>query len=209
MGLSALGPAMVLGMLGYGSSARMLSYLLYPLGFIVVILGRSQLFTENTLYPVALVLAEKREFAGQCRRSALLRAPRLRHLGNRSWHRRSPQSARPACSGSSVGHYLLVGSYRWLDDRAGCLAGFRVALDHRICHGHLDADICSGPRRLCALHRLKLRNHGYGTHAPCPLERLWNVAVVCGTGEHLRRCRPGDDSGIRAGGLQPNSGAPH
>ena len=35
--------------------------MLYPLGFIVVILGRSQLFTENTLYPVALVLAEKRQ----------------------------------------------------------------------------------------------------------------------------------------------------
>ena len=40
----------------------MLSRLFYPLGFIVVIIGRSQLFTENTLYPVALVLAEKREF---------------------------------------------------------------------------------------------------------------------------------------------------
>lgn len=62
MGLSALGPAMALAMLGYSSSARMISFLLYPLGFIVVILGRSQLFTENTLYPVALVLAEKREF---------------------------------------------------------------------------------------------------------------------------------------------------
>jgi formate/nitrite transporter FocA (FNT family) len=33
----------------------------YPLGFIVVILGRSQLFTENTLYPVALVLTEPRQ----------------------------------------------------------------------------------------------------------------------------------------------------
>ena len=33
----------------------------YPIGFIVVIIGRAQLFTENTLYPVALVLSEKRE----------------------------------------------------------------------------------------------------------------------------------------------------
>lgn len=62
MGLSALGPAMAVAMLGYSAGARMISYLFYPLGFIVVILGRSQLFTENTLYPVALVLAEKREF---------------------------------------------------------------------------------------------------------------------------------------------------
>jgi formate/nitrite transporter FocA (FNT family) len=61
MGLSALGPAMALAMLGYSSTSRIISNLLYPLGFIVVILGRSQLFTENTLYPVALVLSEKRE----------------------------------------------------------------------------------------------------------------------------------------------------
>jgi len=33
-------------------------YLFYPLGFIAVIIGRAQLFTENTLYPVALILSE-------------------------------------------------------------------------------------------------------------------------------------------------------
>jgi formate/nitrite transporter FocA (FNT family) len=36
------------------------SFLLYPIGFIVVIIGRAQLFTENTLYPVVLVLDEPR-----------------------------------------------------------------------------------------------------------------------------------------------------
>jgi len=35
-------------------------YLLYPIGFIAVIIGRAQLFTENTLYPVVLVLDERR-----------------------------------------------------------------------------------------------------------------------------------------------------
>lgn len=62
MGLSALGVALVLATLGAGPGAYLLSRTLYPLGFIVVIIGRSQLFTENTLYPVALVLAEKKEF---------------------------------------------------------------------------------------------------------------------------------------------------
>ena len=61
MGLSALGVGLVLGVLGETPGAFALSRLLYPLGFIVVILGRSQLFTENTLYPVALVLAEKKQ----------------------------------------------------------------------------------------------------------------------------------------------------
>ncbi len=61
MGFSALGVGIVLAMLGTGPKAFLLSRMLYPLGFIVVIIGRSQLFTENTLYPVALVLAEKKE----------------------------------------------------------------------------------------------------------------------------------------------------
>jgi formate/nitrite transporter FocA (FNT family) len=62
MGLSALGTAIALAMLGHAPGYEMISRMFYPLGFIVVIIGRAQLFTENTLYPVALVLAEKREF---------------------------------------------------------------------------------------------------------------------------------------------------
>ena len=62
MGLSALGTALALSMLGSSPGMTMVSRMFYPLGFIVVIVGRSQLFTENTLYPVALVLAEKKEF---------------------------------------------------------------------------------------------------------------------------------------------------
>jgi len=62
MGLSALGMAIGITLLGASPVAHLFASMLYPLGFIVVIIGRSQLFTENTLYPVALVLAEKREF---------------------------------------------------------------------------------------------------------------------------------------------------
>ena len=62
MGFSALGSAIGLALLGPSPEAHLLASMLYPLGFIVVIIGRAQLFTENTLYPVALVLAEKREF---------------------------------------------------------------------------------------------------------------------------------------------------
>jgi formate/nitrite transporter FocA (FNT family) len=61
MGLSALGTAMVVALLGDSNTSQIVSRMFYPLGFIVVIIGRSQLFTENTLYPVALVLAEKKE----------------------------------------------------------------------------------------------------------------------------------------------------
>lgn len=67
MGLSGLGNAIAIALLTVPGTAPtpatlFIAKMFYPLGFIVVILGRSQLFTENTLYPVALVLAEKRHF---------------------------------------------------------------------------------------------------------------------------------------------------
>jgi formate/nitrite transporter FocA (FNT family) len=67
MGLSALGTAIALSMLTPpgtepSGTIQFIAKMFYPIGFIVVILGRSQLFTENTLYPVALVLAEKKHF---------------------------------------------------------------------------------------------------------------------------------------------------
>ena len=62
MGLSALGTAIGFALISDSPHARIFSRMFYPLGFIIVIIGRSQLFTENTLYPVALVLKEKRQF---------------------------------------------------------------------------------------------------------------------------------------------------
>lgn len=61
MGLSGLGSALVLGLFGTSPKTHFVASMFYPIGFIVVIVGRAQLFTENTLYPVALVLSEKRE----------------------------------------------------------------------------------------------------------------------------------------------------
>lgn len=60
MGLTALGVSIATATLGQEPAARFIAFLFYPLGFIAVILGRGQLFTENTLYPVALILSERR-----------------------------------------------------------------------------------------------------------------------------------------------------
>ena len=60
MGLTALGVSTATATLGQGPGARFVAFLFYPLGFMAVILGRGQLFTENTLYPVALILSERR-----------------------------------------------------------------------------------------------------------------------------------------------------
>ncbi len=60
MGLTALGVATMHAALGDSKAADITAMLLYPLGFMAVIIGRAQLFTENTLYPVILVLKERR-----------------------------------------------------------------------------------------------------------------------------------------------------
>lgn len=61
MGLTGLGSASILLATGsHAQWAQLLAALLYPLGFIVVILGRAQLFTENTLFPVILALDRRR-----------------------------------------------------------------------------------------------------------------------------------------------------
>lgn len=61
MGLTGLGAATILAAIGPNApAANLLAALLYPIGFIVVVMGRAQLFTENTLFPVVVVLATKR-----------------------------------------------------------------------------------------------------------------------------------------------------
>lgn len=59
MGLTGLAVA-AMRSLSLPGQSPLLPYLLYPIGFIAVIIGRAQLFTENTLYPVVLVLDERR-----------------------------------------------------------------------------------------------------------------------------------------------------
>jgi formate/nitrite transporter FocA (FNT family) len=60
MGLTGLGVASMRALLGPGAGHEIAPYLLYPIGFVAVIIGRAQLFTENTLFPVVLVLDERR-----------------------------------------------------------------------------------------------------------------------------------------------------
>ncbi|MGH2927916.1 MAG: formate/nitrite transporter family protein, partial [Solirubrobacteraceae bacterium] len=67
MGLSGLGSAAILAAVGSVRGAELLGALLYPLGFIVVIVGRAQLFTENTLFPVIVVLERRRHLLNTAR----------------------------------------------------------------------------------------------------------------------------------------------
>lgn len=59
MGLSWLSVAVVRAALGHDPSSEFVAQLFYPIGFIAVVIGRAQLFTENTLYPVVLMLEDR------------------------------------------------------------------------------------------------------------------------------------------------------
>ncbi len=72
MGLSGLGSAALLSAVGAGKTGYLIAALLYPLGFIAVIVGRAQLFTENTLFPVILVLARRRHLRNTARLWAIV-----------------------------------------------------------------------------------------------------------------------------------------
>ena len=52
IGLAPIAVALAIVALGSGDSQKFVAYLLYPIGYIAVIMGRAQFFTENTLYPV-------------------------------------------------------------------------------------------------------------------------------------------------------------
>ena len=74
LGFSGLFAGLAMGLTGLGVAAALAegaspaaAYLLYPLGFLAVILGRAQLFTENTLYPVVVTFDERR-FLGRTAR---------------------------------------------------------------------------------------------------------------------------------------------
>ena len=67
MGLTGLAVAAVRAQLPDTEAARLVSLLFYPIGFIAVIIGRAQLFTENTLYPVILVLDERQHLRNTLR----------------------------------------------------------------------------------------------------------------------------------------------
>ncbi|MCU1593106.1 MAG: Formate/nitrite family of transporter [Frankiales bacterium] len=75
LGFSALGAGLTMGLSGLcvailqalsGSEAAW-TFVGYPIGFLAVILGRMQLFTENTLFPVAVVLAQRRALGATAR----------------------------------------------------------------------------------------------------------------------------------------------
>ena len=72
LGFSGLAAAAASAALAGQSGARLVGAVFYPIGFIATIVGRAQLFTENTLYPVTLVLDERKHVRATLRLWAIV-----------------------------------------------------------------------------------------------------------------------------------------
>src|SRR5512142_275199 len=72
MGLTGLAVATVQGVVRTGRWQDFVALLFFPLGFVTVVIGRAQLFTENTLFPAALVLSEPGHRSSNLRETARL-----------------------------------------------------------------------------------------------------------------------------------------
>jgi formate/nitrite transporter FocA (FNT family) len=77
IGLAPLGVALGALTLGEGGANAFVAALLYPIGYVAVILGRAQFFTENTLYPVMLSMRKTRYLRPTARLWAIVYASNL------------------------------------------------------------------------------------------------------------------------------------
>ena len=197
MGLTGLGVASVRALVGDGGWEQFVSYLVYPVGFVAVIIGRAQLFTENTLYPVVLVLDEHRYLVQTLRLWGIVFACNL--VGALLFALLAVKSAAlspdilsqmvrlgtEAVDGSS-GHFFwsaVVGG--WVI----ALVAWVVTASHWTSGHGVAFDICGGNWKICPLHRKQRRNNfcrpcGSDSHSGLP-----PLADARGSWEHCGRGR--------------------
>ena len=129
LGLSGLAVSAIQAMIGTSPWALLVSYFIYPVGFIAVIIGRAQLFTENTLYPVVLVLDEHRYFRDTVRLWGVVFSANIvgafcfALLATKSEAVRPEIISRLVDLGSSAANGT-VGSFFW----SGIIGGWLIAL---------------------------------------------------------------------------------
>jgi hypothetical protein len=171
MGLTPLAMSIIHAQLGDGPSASFIAYLLYPIGFIAVIVGRAQLFTENTLYPVALVLAERKHVWKTLRLWAIVLASNL------------------------VGAFLFA----LLAVRTEALKPEYVSAMSRLGIEAVNVSIAHAfwPLRPCDCD--ERGDSGRGALPPDIVRRILWLAGAGGAWKYLRRRPDGDAAGVRTG----------
>jgi formate/nitrite transporter FocA (FNT family) len=127
MSLSFLGKAAMQGELGPEASLLVTS-LLYPIGFVFVVLGRYQLFTENTLTPVTLVLTRMESVPKLLFIWSVVLGTNILGVGIAAWYFANtgifgPETAQAA---TAIAEHAI--SFSWMDlFTKGTIAGWLVA----------------------------------------------------------------------------------
>lgn len=120
-----------------GPNARAIGTLLYPLGFLFVVLGRYQLFTENTLTPVTLVLTRLASIPRLLRIWAVVLTANIVGTGLAAWVLATTEvlSAEATEHAMAWGRHLLefgTAELFWKGLFAGWLVATLVWLGHAI-----------------------------------------------------------------------------
>lgn len=136
MSLSFVGVAALSGLIpGENGASSAAGYLLYPVGFMFVVLGSYQLFTENTLTPVTLVMTRVASIPAMLRVWAVVFAANILGVAASAYvlantHVLEPEAATMA---SRIGHHffeLSWGAIFWKGVFAGVLIAGMVWLIH-------------------------------------------------------------------------------
>ena len=129
MGLTGLGAATLLAALSGVRHAALIAALLYPLGFITVIVGRAQLFTENTLFPVILILDRRRHVRNTVRLWTVVFAANVVGAALFALLAVSTGALQPSIVSalSSLGHTAVSGTF-WHLFWSGVLGGWIIAM---------------------------------------------------------------------------------
>ncbi|EMA50882.1 MULTISPECIES: formate/nitrite transporter family protein [Halococcus] len=135
MSLSFVGVAALTALLGGDGSASAAGYLLYPLGFLFVVLGSYQLFTENTLTPVTLVLTRIASIPALLRVWGVVLAANVLGVAASAYVLANTGVLSPeaAAAASEIGHHFFELSWAdifWKGVFAGVLIAGMVWLIH-------------------------------------------------------------------------------
>jgi formate-nitrite transporter family protein len=129
LGFSGLAAAGAATLAGSSASADLVGAVFYPIGFVATIVGRAQLFTENTLYPLTLVLDERKHLRATLRLWAVVLCANL--AGALAFATLAVDSGGLphdiVAHLTNLGHHLSAGSWTaklW----SGVLAGWLLAL---------------------------------------------------------------------------------
>lgn len=118
-----------------GAAGHLSGNLLYPVGFLIIMLGRYQLFTENTLPPVVLVLARIASVPLLLRLWGVVLTANVLGAGLMAWVLAStgvldPSSAAAALELAQHGLQIAWGDLFWKGVFAGWLVASLVWLNH-------------------------------------------------------------------------------